>query len=55
MKEQGQVKVLSSPKVSTMNNQKAVIKLTTKEVSWVTNSYLNADGSHCPLLHKPAD
>jgi MSHA biogenesis protein MshL len=45
MKEQGQVKVLSSPKVSTMNNQKAVIKLTTKEVSWITNSYLNADGT----------
>lgn len=45
MKEQGQVKVLSSPKVSTMNNQKAVIKLTTKEVSWVTNTYLNADGT----------
>ena len=45
MKEQGQVNVLSSPKVSTMNNQKAVIKLTTKEVSWVTNSYLNADGT----------
>jgi len=39
MKEQGQVNVLSSPKVSTMNNQKAVIKLTTKEVSWVTNSF----------------
>lgn len=45
MKDQGQVKVLSSPKVATMNNQKAVIKLTTKEVSWVTNSYLNADGT----------
>jgi MSHA biogenesis protein MshL len=44
MKDQGQVKVLSSPKVATMNNQKAVIKLTTKEVSWVTNSYLNAQG-----------
>ncbi len=41
MKEQGQVNVLSSPKVSTMNNQKAVIKLTTKEVSWVTTSYTN--------------
>jgi len=39
MKEQGQVNVLSSPKVSTMNNQRAVIKLTTKEVSWVTNSF----------------
>ncbi len=45
MKDQGQVNVLSSPKVSTMNNQKAVIKLTTKEVSWVTNSFLNADGT----------
>jgi MSHA biogenesis protein MshL len=45
MKEQGQVNVLSSPKVSTMNNQKAVIKLTTKEVSWVTNTFLNADGT----------
>ena len=45
MKGQGQVNVLSSPKVSTMNNQRAVIKLTTKEVSWVTNSFLNADGT----------
>jgi MSHA biogenesis protein MshL len=45
MRTQGQVNVLSSPKVSTMNNQKAVIKLTTKEVSWVTNSFLNADGT----------
>lgn len=45
MKEQGQVNILSSPKVSTMNNQRAVIKLTTKEVSWVTSSFLNADGT----------
>jgi MSHA biogenesis protein MshL len=45
MRTQGQVNVLSSPKVSTMNNQKAVIKLTTKEVSWVTNSFINADGT----------
>jgi len=45
MKEQGQVNVLSSPKVTTMNNQKAVIKLTTKEVSWITNSFLNAEGN----------
>lgn len=36
MKEQGQVKMLSSPKVIAMNNQKAIIKLTTKEVSWTT-------------------
>lgn len=45
MEEQGQVNVLSSPKVSTMNNQKAVIKLTTREVSWVTNTFLNAEGN----------
>jgi MSHA biogenesis protein MshL len=45
MSEQGQVNVLSSPKIATMNNQKAVIKLSTREVSWVTNNYLNADGS----------
>lgn len=45
MSEQGQVNVLSSPKISIMNNQKAVIKLSTREVSWVTNSFLNADGS----------
>lgn len=41
VKEQGQVNVLSSPKISTMNNQRAVIKLTTKEVSWVnTRTYI---------------
>lgn len=34
MKEQGQIKILSSPKISALNNQKAVIKLTTQEVSW---------------------
>lgn len=34
MKDQGQVKILSSPKISALNNQKAVIKLTTQEVSW---------------------
>lgn len=36
MKEQGNVNMLSSPKISAINNQKAVIKLTTKEVSWVS-------------------
>ena len=34
MKDQGQIKILSSPKISALNNQKAVIKLTTQEVSW---------------------
>ncbi len=36
MKDQGNVNMLSSPKISALNNQKAVIKLTTKEVSWVS-------------------
>ena len=44
MKEVGQVNTLSSPKISTMNNQKAVIKLTTKEVSWLSNAVYNAQG-----------
>jgi len=37
LKEQGNVNMLSSPKISALNNQKAVIKLTTKEVSWVSS------------------
>lgn len=37
MKEQGNVNMLSSPKISALNNQKAVIKLTTKQVSWVSS------------------
>ncbi|MDD2854932.1 MAG: hypothetical protein PHU01_05320 [Desulfuromonadaceae bacterium] len=36
MKEQGNVRMLSSPKISALNNQKAVIKLTTKQVSWIS-------------------
>jgi len=44
MKRQGQTKILSSPKISTMNNQKAVIKLTTREVSWISNTIFNAEG-----------
>jgi len=38
MKDQGQVNILSSPKISTLNNQRALIKLTTQEVSWVQTS-----------------
>lgn len=50
MKGQGQVNVLSSPKISTMNNQRAVIKLTTKEVSWVnTRTYITSGGSSLPV------
>jgi len=44
MKEQGQLNVLSSPKISTLNNQRAVIKLTTKEVSWISSATMNAQG-----------
>ncbi len=44
IKGQGQVRILSSPKISTMNNQKAVIKLTTREVSWISNTIFNAEG-----------
>jgi len=45
MREQGNLNMLSSPKISTLNNQKAVIKLTTKEVSWLMNSAYNAQGN----------
>lgn len=44
MREQGQLNMLSSPKISTLNNQRAVIKLTTKEVSWITNTAFSSDG-----------
>jgi MSHA biogenesis protein MshL len=45
MKEQGNVNMLSSPKISALNNQKAVIKLTTKEVSWVQSKTTNYVGN----------
>lgn len=35
LKDQGNVNMLSSPKISALNNQKAIIKLTTKQVSWI--------------------
>jgi len=44
MKEQGNVNMLSSPKISALNNQKAVIKLTTKQVSWVSSKTTNNFG-----------
>ncbi len=44
MKEQGNVNMLSSPKISALNNQKAVIKLTTKQVSWVSSKTTNNTG-----------
>ncbi len=44
MKEQGNVNMLSSPKISAINNQKAVIKLTTKQVSWTQTKTTVASG-----------
>lgn len=44
MKEQGNLNMLSSPKISALNNQKAVIKLTTKQVSWVSSKTTNNTG-----------
>jgi MSHA type pilus biogenesis protein MshL len=40
MKEQGNLNILSSPRISAINNQKALIKLTTQEVSWITNTII---------------
>jgi MSHA biogenesis protein MshL len=53
MKEQGHLNMLSSPKISTMNNQRAVIKLTTKEVSWVTSTLFNDLGNPVQVLTNP--
>lgn len=38
MKEQGNLNILSSPKISAINNQKALVKLTSREVSWITKT-----------------
>lgn len=35
MKQQGTLNILSSPKISAINNQKALVKLTKREVSWI--------------------
>lgn len=52
-KEQGNVNMLSSPKISTLNNQKAVIKLTTKEVTWVNTTILNSTGDTLQTFTTP--
>lgn len=38
MKEQGTLNVLSSPKVSAINNQNALVKLSNREVSWISTT-----------------
>ena len=40
MKEQGTLNILSSPKISAINNQKALVKLTSRDVSWITNTII---------------
>lgn len=52
-KEQGDVNMLSSPKISTLNNQKAVIKLTTKEVTWVQSTLRDSDGKVTEIISTP--
>lgn len=52
-KEQGDVKMLSSPKISTLNNQKAVIKLTTKEVTWVNSVLRDENGKVTETINTP--
>lgn len=44
LKDQGNINMLSSPKISALNNQKAVIKLTTKQVSWIKTQTTIASG-----------
>jgi MSHA type pilus biogenesis protein MshL len=51
--EQGNVNMLSSPKISTLNNQKAVIKLTTKEVSWVQSVLRDTEGRITEIVNTP--
>lgn len=38
MKQQGTLNILSSPRISAINNQKALVKLTSREVSWLTKT-----------------
>jgi MSHA type pilus biogenesis protein MshL len=45
LKDQGNINMLSSPKISALNNQKAVIKLTTKQVSWIQSKTTTAAGA----------
>jgi len=53
MQENGKVNMMSSPKISTLNNQKAVIKLTTKEVTWITESITTGNPSVTQIFTNP--
>jgi len=53
MQKVGKVNMMSSPKVSTLNNQKAVIKLTTKEVTWVTEVIVSGTSGTTQTIINP--
>jgi len=54
LKDQGNINMLSSPKISALNNQKAVIKLTTKQVSWIkTQTTIAAGGLQSDITYQP--
>lgn len=51
LSEQGKVNVLSSPKISTLNNQKAIIKIGTEEVFFeVERVRIGSDSSGAPVF-----
>lgn len=54
LKDQGNINMLSSPKISALNNQKAVIKLTTKQVSWIkTQTTIASGGLQQDITYNP--
>ena len=46
MSKQGKIDILSSPKVSTLNNQPAIIKVATEDVYWEKQTTTGADGGY---------
>ena len=53
MQKVGKVNMMSSPKISTLNNQKAVIKLTTKEVTWITEAIVSGTSGTTQTFTNP--
>lgn len=53
MQKVGKVNMMSSPKISTLNNQKAVIKLTTKEVTWITEVIVTGTSGTTQTITNP--
>jgi MSHA biogenesis protein MshL len=46
---QGNVKVLSSPRVSALNNQRAVFNVTTQEIFWQSSTIVTGGGTGAPI------